>query len=380
MKKEIGIIMNGVTGRMGTNQHLARSIVALREQGGLAVGDDVIVPCPVLVGRNKDKLQRLAACYGIRDVSTNLQDCLNDENNIIYFDAQTTDRRAESVHQAIDAGKAIYCEKPIGSSVAEALALSQHANEAGVKHGVVQDKLWLPGFMKLKLLLDNDFFGKLFSVRGEFGYWVFDGHYQTCQRPSWNYRKEDGGSIIIDMLCHFQYIIENLFGRIRALTSLGATHVAKRWDENNAPYTCTADDASYTTFELANGTICHFNASWCVRVRRDDLLTLQIDGEKGSAVVGLRDCWVQPHSMTPKAVWNPDIAQEIPFFDGWTRMPDTAAYDNAFKIQWELFLQHVCGEGEFPYTLGAGVRGIQIAECALQSWNDRAWVETPLIV
>ncbi len=377
MRKEVGIIMNGVTGRMGTKQHLARSIVALREQGGLVVGNDVLMPRPVLLGRNEQKLRNLAERYGIADVSTDLEACLRDERNEIYFDAQVTERRAEAEHKAIDAGKAIYCEKPIGSNVEEALSLHKHAKDAGVKHGVVQDKLWLPGFMKLKLLLNSGFFGRLFSVRGEFGYWVFDGNYQTCQRPSWNYRKEDGGGIIIDMLCHFQYIIENLFGQIRALTSLGATHVSKRWDEQHAPYACTADDASYTTFELVNETICHFNASWCVRVRRDDLLTLQVDGENGSAIVGLRDCWIQEQSMTPKAVWNPDIAQKLSFFDGWTKMPETELYDNAFKVQWELFLKHVYNNEEFPYDLGAGVRGIQIAESALQSWEKRAWVETP---
>ncbi|MBD3378523.1 gfo/Idh/MocA family oxidoreductase, partial [candidate division KSB1 bacterium] len=301
---EIGIIMNGVTGRMGTNQHLMRSIVAIREQGGIKLGsDEVIMPDPVLVGRNPNKLEALTELSGITKTSTDLDKVLADPHNSIYFDAQTTGRRADAVKQAVKAGKHIYCEKPIATDTATAYELYKICKEAGVKNGVVQDKLWLPGLLKLRRLMENDFFGRIFAVRGEFGYWVFEGHSIPAQRPSWNYRKEDDGGIIVDMLCHWRYVLDNLFGDVQAVSCLGATHIPQRIDEGGQPYEATADDAAYATFELKGGIVAHFNSSWCVRVRRDDLLTIQVDGTKGSAVAGLRDCWTQHYGNTPRPVW-----------------------------------------------------------------------------
>jgi predicted dehydrogenase len=375
---KIGIIMNGVTGRMGTNQHLMRSIVAIIRQGGVKLSDDeVIMPDPILVGRNEAKLQALAAQAGVKRVTTNLDAALQDKNNAIYFDAQVTGRRAEDVTRAIAAGKHVYCEKPTASSTKVAYELYQTAKKAGVKNGVVQDKLWLPGLRKLKLLIDSGFFGEILSVRGEFGYWVFEGDTVTPQRPSWNYRKEDDGGIILDMFCHWRYVIDGLFGQVKSLSALGATHVKERRDEAGKPYRCTADDSAYATFELENGILCHFNSSWTVRVRRDDLLTLQVDGTKGTAVAGLRDCVVQHASATPRPTWNPDIESPIKFFEGWTRVPDYQSYDNAFKIQWELFLRHVVKNEPFPWTLLAGARGVQLAEKGLESWAERRWVDLP---
>ncbi|KAF2095006.1 NAD(P)-binding protein [Rhizodiscina lignyota] len=286
----VGIIMNGVTGRMGTNQHLIRSICAIRKQGGIRTSDgEVIFPEPVLVGRNPAKLQELSKSQGIDKWTTDLDATLDDPANIIYFDAQTTGRRFDAVMKAIKKGKHVYCEKPIAVSSAEALELYRAAKAAGVKNGVVQDKLWLPGLVKLKSLIDYGFFGEIISVRGEFGYWVFDGKGPVAsQRPSWNYKKEEDGGIISDMICHWQYVIQNLFGEIKSLSCLGATHVKERVDESGNVYKCTADDSAYATFELKNDVIVHFNSSWAVRVRRDDLLTIQVDGTKGSAVAGLR--------------------------------------------------------------------------------------------
>ena len=266
--QRIGIIMNGVTGRMGTNQHLIRSICAIRDQGGVPLDDGRrIMPDPILVGRNEAKLRKLAEENGIAEFSTDLDACLSDDRFEIYFDAQTTDQRAAAMRKAIAAGKHLYCEKPVASTLDETLALSREAQAAGLKNGVVQDKLWLPGLVKLKKLIDSGYFGRILSVRGEFGYWVFEGEDGKLQRPSWNYRKEDGGGIIIDMLCHWRYVVDNLFGNIKSITNMGATHVTKRWDENNVPYTCTADDSTYTTLELENGIIVHMNSSWCVRPR-----------------------------------------------------------------------------------------------------------------
>ncbi|HYZ85884.1 MAG TPA: Gfo/Idh/MocA family oxidoreductase [Bryobacteraceae bacterium] len=373
----VGIIMNGVTGRMGLNQHLRRSIYAIMQQGGLRVDDEVIMPRPLLIGRNAAKLEEISKECGGLPFSTNLEAALADPSYSIYFDAQTTDRRAPSVKQAVAAGKHIYCEKPTADSLSTAIELCAVAESAGVKHGVVQDKLWLPGMLKLKTLIDTGFFGRILSIRGEFGYWVFEGDVVPAQRPSWNYRKEDGGGIIVDMLCHWRYVLDEIFGKVKAVSCLGAIHVPQRWDEQGRPYACTADDSAYATFELEGGIIAHFNSSWTVRVRRDDLLTLQVDGTRGSAVAGLRHCWVQPYGATPRPVWNPDIEQPINFFESWQKLPEQQFYDNAFKKQWELFLLHVVKDAPFPWTLRAGAKGVQLAEKGLESWEKRHWVDVP---
>lgn len=374
----LGIIMNGVTGRMGTNQHYLRSLLAIRNQGGVRIKDgETIMPELVLVGRSEAKLAELAAKGdGIR-YTTDLQAALADPANGIYFDSQTTGRRFDGVRQAIAAGKHIYCEKPTAVSTEQAYELYTLAKKAGVKNGVVQDKLWLPGLVKLKTLIDQGFFGELLSVRGEFGYWVFEGDTITPQRPSWNYRKEDDGGIIVDMLCHWRYVLDNLFGKVRAVSCLGATHVKQRWDEKNQPYQCTADDSCYATFELEGGVVAQINSSWTVRVRRDDLLTLQVDGTKGSAIAGLRDCIVQHSSATPRCTWNPDIDSPIKYMEGWNRVPDWQLFDNAFKVQWELFLRHIVLDEPFPWDLREGAKGVQLAELGLRSWEKRAWVEVP---
>ncbi|MFA7473901.1 MAG: Gfo/Idh/MocA family oxidoreductase [Spirosomataceae bacterium] len=378
MVHKIGIIMNGVTGRMGTNQHLMRSIKPIMEQGGIKLPNgDVIELDPVLVGRNEAKLQALSRMSGVKKFTTDLDSVMSDPSYQIYFDAQVTGRRAAAVKKAIEAGKHIYCEKPTGTTTEEALELYDLAQKAGLKNGVVQDKLWLPGLVKVKRLIETGFFGQILSVRGEFGYWVFEGHTIPAQRPSWNYRKEDDGGIIVDMLCHWRYVLDNLFGEVKALSCLGATHIPERIDENGKPYACTADDACYATFELEGGVVAHFNSSWTVRVRRDDLLTLQIDGTKGSAVAGLRKCFIQHYGNTPKPVWNPDVDQPINFFDGWSEVPDQEVYDNAFKVQWELFLKHVVTDSPFPWDLKAGAKGVQLAEKGLESWEKRAWVDVP---
>ena len=375
---QIGIILNGVTGRMGTNQHYIRSLLAIIKQGGLKMGDgSIVMPVPMLVGRNEAKLRELAAMgEGVR-WTTDLDTALRDPTCSIYFDAQTTGRRAEAVKKAVAAGKHVYCEKPTATSGADAYQLYEVAKKAGVKHGVVQDKLWLPGLRKLQMLIQSGFFGEIISVRGEFGYWVFEGDVVPCQRPSWNYRKEDDGGIIVDMLCHWRYVIDNLFGKIKAVSCRGATHIKQRWDEAGKPYKCTADDSVYATFELENGVIAHFNSSWCVRVRRDDLLTLQVDGTKGSAVAGLRDCVVQHASATPRPVWNPDVPNPINFYDNWQRVPDYQPFDNAFKVEWELFLRHVVGNEPFRWDLLEGAKGVQLAEKGLESWAKRCWIDVP---
>ena len=374
----VGIIMNGVTGRMGANQHLMRSIVEIIKQGGVKLDDgSTIMPDPVLVGRNPEKLAKLAEMSGVDKWTTDLGAVLGDDRYSVYFDAQTTTRRVAAVKRAIDAGKDIYCEKPTAETLEDAVELYRLAESAGVKHGVVQDKLWLPGLRKLRHLRDEGFFGRILSVRGEFGYWVFEGDDGSLQRPSWNYRKEDGGGIILDMLCHWRYVLDNVVAPVRAVSCLGATHIPRRFDEAQTPYDCTADDAVYATFELDGGVVAQFNSSWCVRVRRDDLVTFQIDGTDGSAVAGLRKCWIQSRNQTPRPVWNPDVDQPVSFYDGWEELPDAQPWDNAFKIQWELFLKHVVADQPFRWGLLEGAKGVQLAQLGMESWSNRSWIDVP---
>jgi predicted dehydrogenase len=377
-RQRIGIIMNGVTGRMGTNQHLVRSIVALRKQGGLALPNgDTLYPDPILVGRSENKLKALAEAHGVERYTTNFERALENKDDAIYFDAQTTGRRADAVKAAMAAGKHVYCEKPVATDVETALELARLARSAGVKNGVVQDKLFLPGLRKLKRLVDSGFFGRILSVRGEFGYWVFEGDWQAAQRPSWNYRKEDDGGIIVDMFCHWRYVLDHTFGAVKAVSCLGATHIPERVDEVGRRYKCTADDAAYGTFELEGGVVAQMNSSWAVRVYRDELVTFQVDGTEGSAVAGLRGCKTQHRVNTPKPVWNPDIENPFNFFAHWQEVPDNENFDNAFKVQWEMFLRHVVLDEPYKFDLLEGAKGVQLAELGLRSWAERRWLDVP---
>lgn len=377
----IGIIMNGVTGRMGKNQHLLRSIVPIIQQGGVKISErEVIMPKPVLVGRNETKLKKLSEESGVEDWTTDLESVLKDKEYKIYFDAQRTDLRVESVKKAVAAGKHIYCEKPSAVTTKEAVELFKVADQAGVKHGVVQDKLWLPGLIKLRKLKEQKFFGRILSVKADFGYWVFEGDTVSAQRPSWNYREEDGGGIILDMFCHWRYVIDNLFGDIKTVSCLAKTHLDERWDENGKPYKATADDAAYAIFELKDGTVAQFNSSWTTRVRRDDLLTIQVDGTRGSAVAGLRKVWVQPYSATPKPVWNPDVDRKHNFYDDWIEIPNQQEFDNAFKIQWELFLRHIVKDEPFRWNLLEAAKGNQLADIGYRAAKERKWIEVPDLV
>jgi predicted dehydrogenase len=375
--------MNGVTGRMGLNQHLVRSILAIRSQGGVLLrGGERLVPDPILVGRSAAKLEAIAAAHGVARVSTDLDACLANPGDTIYFDATSTSLRADTVRRALAAGKHVYCEKPIATTTAEALDLARLARQGGVRHGVVQDKLFLPGLRKLKGLVSAGFFGRILSVRGEFGYWVFEGDWggKRAQRPSWNYRKEDGGGIILDMFAHWRYVLDHTFGPVEAVACLGATHIPERVDEHGARYAATADDAAYATFLLRGPEgpiVAQFNSSWAARVYRDDLLQLQVDGTRGSAVAGLRGCKTQERGETPGPVWDPDLPNPCDFYAGWQDVPDTAEPDNAFKAQWEQFLRHVATDAPFPHDFLEGAKGVQLAELALCSWAERRWLDVP---
>jgi predicted dehydrogenase len=377
---KVGVIMNGVTGRMGTNQHLVRSILAIREAGGVRAADgEVIWPEPILVGRSEPKLRALAQKYGLERWSVDLGACLEDPSYQIYFDAQVTSERAPAVRLAIDAGKHVYCEKPVAENLETALQLLSHAVAAGIKHGVVQDKLFLPGLRKLQRLKDSGFFGRIIAARGEFGYWVFEGDWQPSQRPSWNYRREDGGGIILDMFCHWRYVLDNVVAPVRAVSAVGVTHIPQRFDESGKAYTATAEDAAFGTFELEGGAVAQMNSSWAVRVYRDDLFTLQIDGTEGSAVAGLHQCRAQHRVNTPRSIWNPDLGSDVDHRAGWQVVPDNQVFDNAFRVQWELFLKHVARDEPFPWTMLEGAKGVQLAELGMRSWRERRSLDVPEI-
>jgi predicted dehydrogenase len=368
---------------MGLNQHLVRSIVAIRQQGGVPMPDGSrLMPDPILVGRDERKLRALAETYGIERWTTDLGAALANDRDPIYFDATLTQLRAANVRRAIERGKHVYCEKPLSISTEEALDLARLADQAGVKHGVVQDKLFLPGIRKLKRLVDAGFFGRILSVRGEFGYWVFEGDWQAAQRPSWNYRSEDGGGIIADMFCHWRYVLDHTFGEVTAVQCTGATHIPERVDEKGRRYRATADDAAYGTFRLAGpdgDIVAQFNSSWTVRVYRDELLQIQVDGTEGSAIAGLRGCKTQHRVNTPKPTWNPDIENPFDFYADWTPVPDNGEFDNAFKYQWEMFLRHVAIGTPYVYDFYEGAKGVQLAELGLKSWAEQRWLGVPAL-
>ncbi|WDZ82792.1 Gfo/Idh/MocA family protein [Micromonospora cathayae] len=377
-RRPIGIILNGVTGRMGYRQHLVRSLLAIREQGGVRLDDGTTIwPEPVLVGRSETRLREIAERHGLADWTTDLSAALARDDVKIYFDAQVTQQREKAIRQAIEAGKHIYTEKPLAETSSGALELARAASAAGLRTGVVQDKLFLPGLRKLKRLIDGGFFGQILSVRGEFGYWVFEGDWQPAQRPSWNYRAEDGGGIVVDMFPHWQYVLEELFGEVKAVTAVIATHIPRRVDESGNAYPATADDAAYGIFELAGGIVAQLNSSWCVRVHRDELVEFQVDGTEGSAVAGLRGCKIQHRAVTPKPVWNPDLPVTENFRSQWTEVPDNEEFDNGFKVQWEAYLRHVVAGEPFRWDFLAGARGVQLAELGLLSAREGCRVEVP---
>lgn len=379
--KTLRIAMNGITGRMGYRQHLLRSILPIREQGGVELGDGSKVQVePVLVGRNAERVREIADQHGIETWNTDVDAVLADRSVDVYFDAQVTTRRPAALKAALAAGKHIYAEKPTAQTCEEATALAALAAESGVTTGVVHDKLYLPGLLKLRRLVDEGFFGRILSLRGEFGYWVFDGETQSTQRPSWNYRAEDGGGITTDMFCHWNYVLEGILGRVRAVTARATTHIPERRDEQHCPYAATADDAAYGIFDVDGGIVAQLNSSWAVRVYRDELVEFQVDGTHGSAVAGLTKCVAQHLAHTPKPVWNPDLPVTESFRDQWLDVPANAEFDNGFKLQWEEFLRDATATRPHRFDLLSAARGVQLAELGLQSSTEGRRIDVPEIV
>ncbi|WP_316976221.1 Gfo/Idh/MocA family protein [Shumkonia mesophila] len=377
-EKRLGVIMNGVTGRMGTNQHLVRSVLEINKEGGVVLKDGTrVVLDPILVGRNADKVSRLAKAHGVERWTTDLDAALADKKDELFFDAASTQLRAALVKKAITAGKHIYVEKPTADTLEDAQEIYRLAKKAGIKHGVVQDKLYLPGLLKLKMLRQAGFFGRILSCRIDFGYWVFEGDLQPIQRPSWNYRKADGGGIVLDMMPHWRYVVDNVFGNMTGLFCMPVNHIEKRWDEQGQPYKADCDDAAYAILQLEGGAVAQINFDWNVRVRRDDLVTFKIDGTHGSAVAGLVDCWTQERVNTPRPVWNPDTSVATDYFKDWQKMPTVLPPQNAFRIEWEMFIRHLYDGAPFPHGLLEGAKGLQTVELAFKSWAEKRWVEVP---
>jgi predicted dehydrogenase len=377
-RKVITVALNGVTGRMGYRQHLVRSLLAIREQGGVQLEDgSALYPEPILVGRNSERLRAVAERHGLERWTTSLDEVLADPEVDIYFDTQVTSAREASLLKAIEAGKHVYTEKPVATSLDGALRLARAAKAAGITHGVVHDKLFLPGILKLQRLMQQEFFGRVLSVRLEFGYWVFEGDEIPAQRPSWNYRAAEGGGIVLDMFPHWQYLLTDLFGPVTALYARTATHIPRRWDESGSPYDATADDAAYAVLEFASGAFASVNSSWAVRVNRRELLEIQVDGMIASAVAGLRDCAVQHRVSTPMPVWNPDLPDPIDYQALWSEIPDNMTFDNGFKVEWELFLKCASEGRPFAWDLAEGAKGVQLANLARQSSAEGRRVEVP---
>jgi predicted dehydrogenase len=379
-ERRIGVILHGATGRMGTNQHLRRALLAFRDEGGLALANgDRLVPDPILVGRDPAKLSALASALKVERWTTDLDAALSERGDAIFFDCAATGARPTLATRAIAAGKHIYLEKPTAPTLAAALELARLATRAGVKNGVIQDKLFLPGLQKLKLLRDSGFFGRILAVRLEFGYWIFDGEQQPAQRSSWNYKKREGGGLVLDMYSHWRYIIDRLIAPATHISALIKTHVPRRRDERGEPYDVDVEDGAYALLELEGGIPVTLTSSWATRVRRDDLMTIQIDGTAGSAVAGLHDCRIQPLAATPKPLWNPDAPQSMNLYEQWQLMPDNAVYPASFRRCWELFLRHVAEEAPFVPTLLEGAKGVQLAEAAYQSARERRWIDLPAL-
>ena len=373
--KDIGIIVNGATGRIASTQHLANALVPIRAEGGLPAGPDRIMPRLLLLGRDAGRLAEVAQRFGIDGSSTDLDDALARPDYAVFFDAAATRQRLATLSKAIAAGKHIYTEKPAAPSVAEGLGLLRAAKARGIKHGAVEDKIYLPGLQKLSSLAATGFFGRITGFRLDFGWWVFDGAERESQRPSWNYRRSGGGGLTLDMYPHWRYVIEGMLGPIRRVLTATATAVPERLDEGGKPYRVDVDDTSLTLAELANGAIGAIICSWATRVRRDDLLTLQIDGTGGSAVAGLHRCWIQSAAETPTVRhFNPSLDIGADYRADWEEVEGQAAYTNPYRIGWEKFLRHIATGAPFASDLSAGIRDVQLAEACYRSVAEQTWI------
>jgi predicted dehydrogenase len=373
--KTIGIIINGATGRIAETQHLGNALIPIRAEGGIVSGANRIVPRLLLVGRNAARLDAIARRHDVAGWTTDLDAALANPEFSIFFDAAATAQRPVLLAKAIAAGKHIYGEKPVAPTVAEGLALLRAAQARGLKTGAVEDKIYLPGMQKLRALVVSGFFGRVVGFRLEFGWWVFDGSDRKGQRPSWNYKRSTGGGLTLDMYPHWRYVIESMLGPIRRVVAATATAIPERRDEAGAAYRVDVDDTSVTIAELANGAVGTIICSWATRVRRDDLLTLQIDGTGGSAIAGLHRCWMQSNASTPLVQhFNPDRDLGFDYRADWKEVAGTGRHVNPYRIGWENFLRHVVDNAPLVSDLASGIRDVQLAQACYRSMTESKWV------
>jgi predicted dehydrogenase len=373
--KDIGIIVNGATGRIASTQHLANALLPIRAEGGLAIGSGRIMPRLLLSGRDEKRLATLARGNEIDCWTTNLDAALSDPGFSIFFDAAATVQRVPTLTKAIAAGKHIYSEKPVSLSVSEGMSLLAAVRARGLKHGAVEDKIFLPGLQKLAQLAGKKFFGRITGFRLEFGWWVFDGFERKSQRPSWNYRQSGGGGLTMDMYPHWRYVIESILGAIRRIVAASATAVPQRADESGARYDVDVDDTSVTLVELDNGTIGTILCSWATRVRRDDVLTFQIDGTGGSAIAGVHRCWAQSASDTPEIRHiNPMVDIAFDYRRDWKEVSEPVDRTNPYRIGWERFLRHIVAGEPLASDLSAGIRDVKLVEACNRSAAEGRWI------
>ena len=383
--REIGIILNGATGGICSFQHLANSLAPIRAEGGLRIGDETIMPKLLLVGRDNERLSEVARANGVDDWTTELDRALDNTDFPVFFDAAATHMRADILHRALAAGKHIFAEKPVAPSVDEGLALLRDAESRKLKHGVVEDKLHLPGLAKLATLVDGGFFGRIVGFKLEFGWWVFDGITDAAQRPSWNYKRATGGGLVSDMTPHWRYIIEGLLGRIDRIVCATSIAQVERADESGVGFQVDVEDTAPPLLRMESGVTGAILASWATRVRREDLMTMQIDGTKGSAVAGLRRCFTQRAAETPaiagfrmgKDVDTMNVATD--FFVDWQEVSDATPYKNPYRYGWEKFIAHVVADAPFDAPLSAGIRDVQLSQACVESAASGEWMEMPLL-
>jgi predicted dehydrogenase len=373
--KEIGIIVNGATGRIASTQHLANVLLPIRAEGGLAIGDDRVMPRLLLCGRDDGRLATLARANGIDRWTTDLDAALSEPGCSVFFDAAATKQRVPALTKAIAAGKHIYSEKPVALSVSDGRALLAAANSRKLKHGAVEDKIFLPGLQKLAQLADRKFFGRVAGFRLDFGWWVFDGFERKSQRPSWNYRRTGAGGLTMDMYPHWRYVIESILGPIRRVVAATATAVPQRADEGGARYDVDVDDTALTLAELNNGAVGTIVCSWATRVRRDDLLIFQIDGTGGSAIAGIHKCWAQSAGDTPDVRHiNPMADIGFDYRRDWKEVPGLAVYTNPYRVGWERFLRHIVAGQPLASDLSAGIRDVKLVEACHRSATEGRWI------
>jgi predicted dehydrogenase len=374
--RRIGIILNGATGRMGTTQHVP-NLLAIAAEGGLKLRNgDRLVPDLLIVGRDPDRLSALACAHGGLRWTTNLTEALHTPDDI-FMDCAATGDRPVRVRRAIAAGKHIHIEKPTASTVDEAMELARLAHKAGVKHGVIQDKLFLPGFAKLLFVKNAGFFGRVLSIKIDAGSWIFDGVTQECQRPSWNYRRAEGGGLALDMMAHWRYMVDRLAAPVIGVSAMMSTAIPKRVDEHGQLYDVDVEDTSHALLKLAGGAVGIITNSWATRVRRDDTMVVQIDGTAGSAVAGRMRCFTQSAVNTPEAFFGGGRPANMDFIAQWQEVPDSLPVRNPFRQCWEAFLRHVGEDAPYVSTLLEGAKAVQLADSAYRSVAEGRWMDLP---